>query len=68
MTREEATFGAIVVRLDRHGERMDPRVLRVLEIRAGAKLRYVYSGRMLGWIALSRLRLASDDEKRKAGL
>ena len=65
MTREEAIPGAIVVRLDRKGERIDPRVMRVVGVDGSlAQLRYDYSGRMLGWIALSRLRLATEEEKR----
>ena len=65
MTRSEATPGAIVVRLDRHGERIDTRTMRIIEVDGSlAKLRYAYSGRALGWIAVSRLRLATEEEKR----
>ncbi len=69
MTRDEAIPGAVVVRLDRKGERIDPRIMRIIAVDGSlAQLRYDYSGRMLGWITLSRLRLATAEEQVKAGL
>ncbi len=67
VTREEAVPGAVVVRLDRHGERMPGlyRIKDVMLVTVGA-IELFGSGIEDDWfqIRMDRLRLATEEEKR----
>ena len=63
MSRAEAIPGAIVVRLDRKGERM-PGLWRVVDVAPWDAKCHLAQGGRADWYSLSRLRLAAEEEKR----